>query len=296
MNATSHGSPGLRYPVIELPGLLVGTHDGEELRADAYVPDGSGPFPAFVLLHGGAFIKGSRDSYAPWGRWLASHGYLGLTTSYRLATPERTTYPEAIWDVKAAVQLLRGSAADLRTDPDRIGILGGSAGGYLAAMIGLTAGDAAFANPYPDRFREESTAVSVVVPMAGLFDLPAVWLHDRTARPDGPGPLELFLGGTPFTERRRYFEASPIFHASAANAKGTRWLLTWGTHDEVAPPETQSMAMARQLQMAGALVRIAPIPGAAHFWYMEGEVEEPGSFNAHFAARLLGFLRTWSGW
>ena len=56
------------------------------------------------------------------------------------------------------------------------------------------------------------------------------------------------------------------------------------------------MALARQLQMAGALVRLAPVVGAAHFWYMEGEVEEPGSFNAHFAGRLLGFLRTWSGW
>lgn len=285
-----------RYSVNEQPGIPVAVHDGHELLADAFVPDGEGPFPAVVLLHGGAFIKGDRGSYAPWGRWLAAQGYVGLSASYRLATPGRTTYPQAIWDVKAAVQHLRGAAPELRVDPDRIGILGGSAGGYLAAMIGLTATDPAFANPYPDRYRDVDASVSVVVPMAGLFDLVRLWEHDRTARPQVAGPLELFLGGTPFDERRRYFEASPIFHASTANARGTKWLLTWGTHDEVAPPESQSIAMAGQLQMAGALVRLCAIPGAAHFWYMEGEVESPGSYNAHFASRLLGFLRTWCGW
>ena len=221
---------------------------------------------------------------------------MALSASYRLATAGRTTFPEAIWDVKAAVQHLRGSAAELRVDPERIGILGGSAGGYLAAMVALTDDEPAFANPYPDAFRDRSAAVSVVVPMAGLFDLAKIWEHDRTTRPDGSGPLELFLGGTPFTARRRYYEASPIFHASTHNARGTKWLIAWGTHDEVSPPESQSLALARQLQMAGALVRLCPIVGAAHFWYMEGEVEEPGSANAELAGRLLGFLRTWCGW
>jgi pectinesterase len=284
------------YAVIEQPGLLVGIHDGVELRADAYIPDGEGPFAGMVMVHGGAFVKGNRSSYAPWGRFLAANGYAALAASYRLATADRTTFPEAIWDVKAAVQLLRGSAADLRIDPTRIGIMGGSAGGYLTAMVALTASDPTFANPYDDPHRSESAAVSVAVPMAGLMDLVACWEYDGISRPPGNQPLELYLGGTPLDQRRRYYEASPIFHASTANARGTRWLITWGERDEVVPPATNSEALVRELQLAGALVRIAPIPGAGHFWYMEGEVLEPGAISAQFAPRLLGFLRTWSGW
>lgn len=284
------------YGVIERPGLVAGIHDGVELLADAFVPDGDGPFPAFVMVHGGAFVKGNRSSYHPWGRFLAERGYVGLSASYRLATAGSPTYPQAIWDVKAAVQLLRGRAAELRVDPNRIGIMGGSAGGYLTAMVALTAGDPAFANPYDDPHKGESAAVSVAVPMAGLMDLVACWEYDRVSRPPGDNPLERFLAGTPLDQRRRYYEASPVFHASAANAKGTRWLITWGERDEVVPPATNSEALVRALQLAGATVRVAPIPGAGHFWYMEGEVLAPGAISAQFAPRLLGFLRTWAGW
>ncbi len=284
------------YAVIEEPGLLVGVHDGVELRADAFIPDGEGPFPAFVMVHGGAFVKGNRSSYAPWGRFLAQRGYAALSASYRLAAPGRPTFPEALWDVKAAVQHLRGDAARLRVDPARIGIMGGSAGGNLAAMVALTANEAALANPYDDPHRAQSAAVSVVVPMAGLMDAVACWEFDQISRPPGDQPLERYLGGTPLDQRRRYYEASPVFHASAANAKGTRWLITWGERDEVVPPAANSEALVRELQLAGALVRVAPIPGAGHFWYMEGEVMEPGTISAQFAPRLLGFLRTWSGW
>lgn len=285
-----------QYAVIERPGLVAGVHDGVELLADAFIPDGDGPFPAFVMVHGGAFVKGNRSSYHPWGRFLAERGCVGLSASYRLATPGNPTYPEAIWDVKAAVQLLRGRAGELRVDPDRIGIMGGSAGGYLTAMVALTANDPQFANPYDDPHKGESAAVSVAVPMAGLMDLVACWEYDRTSRAPGDNPLERFLDGTPLDQRRRYYEASPVFHASTANAKGTRWLITWGERDEVVPPATNSEALVRALQLAGATVRVAPIPGAGHFWYMEGEVLIPGAISAQFAPRLMGFLRTWAGW
>jgi acetyl esterase/lipase len=285
-----------RFSVTEQPGLLLAEHDGEPIYGDAWLPDGEGPFPAFVLLHGGAFTKGTRVSYTHWARFLASRGYVALSADYRLATAARTTYPEAIFDCKAAVQFLRGRATDLRVDASRIGILGGSAGAHLAAMVALTADERAFANPYDDPHRDLSAAVSVVVSMAGLFDLVKAWAHDRTLRPPGDAPLELFLGGTPLTERRRYFEASPLFHASERNARGQRWLISWGTNDEVAPPADHSLALAGQLQLAGAVVRLAPIVGAPHFWYMEAGPDEPGTVSADLGGRLLGFLRTWCGW
>jgi acetyl esterase/lipase len=275
MQAPLDRSGEFRYSVTEQPGLVFAEHDGEALRADAFLPDGEGPFPAFVLLHGGAFTKGTRASYSSWGRFLAAHGYVALCADYRLATAARTTFPESIWDAKAAVQYLRGC---------------------LAAMVALTAEETAFANPYPDPYRDLSAAVGVAVPMAGLFDLLKTWAHDRTLRPPADSPLELYLGGTPLTTRRRYYEASPLFYASERNARGTKWLIAWGTHDEISLPDDHSLALAGELQMAGALVRLAPIVGAPHFWYMEAGPDEPGSASAHLAGRLLGFLRTWCGW
>lgn len=283
------------FDVIQHPGLLIATHDGVDLQGDAFVPDGEGPFPAFVLLHGGAFTKGRRGTCAPWGRFLAAHGYVALAADYRLATPDRTTFPEAIWDVKAAIQLIRGRAAELRVDAARVGAMGGSAGANLAAMVALTAGLPQFDNPYPDEFRAESAAVDVVVAMAGPFDLLSTWRHGRTARPLGPQPIEAYLGGTPYSDRNRYYEASPVYHCSTANATGTKWLIAWGTHDEVSPPELHSLALAQELQMTGALVRLAPLVGAPHYWHMEGEVDDPGSYNQQLSGRLLRFLTAWAG-
>lgn len=282
--------------VEERQGLVYAVHDGEELRADAYLPAGDGPFPTFLMLHGGAFTKGTRGSYAAWGRALAARGYVAVSADYRLAKPGRTTYPEAIWDAKAAVQYVRGCAADLRVDPVRIGVLGGSAGGYLSAMVALTAGDPAFANPYDDPFRSEDDAVSVAVPMAGTFDMLKRWTFDRAHRPPDEQSAETFIGGTPFVDRRRWFEASPLFHVTRDNARRARWLIAWGTHDDVTDPADHSEALAEQLRLAGAVVRLVPLVGAPHFWYMDSDPADPTSYSGHMFGRLLGFLRTWSGW
>jgi acetyl esterase/lipase len=279
-----------------IAGLRVATHDGVDLLADAYLPAADGPRPAMVLLHGGAFTKGSRASYARWGRFLAANGYVGLATDYRLATADQATYPQAIFDAKAAVQYLRASSGELGVDPDRIGVMGGSAGAYLAAMVALTARLPAFANPYDDGFAGVSAAVDVVVPMAGSFDMLARWEFDRTNRPAGERTAEAFIGGTPFTERARWYEASPLFHASEQNATGTKWLFAWGTEDDVTPAADHSLRLATALKQAGALVRLVPLVGAPHYWYMEGEVGPSNPFAELMGMRLLTFLETWSGW
>lgn len=281
------------------PGRLVAVHDGEELRADAWLPAGAGGAarrPGMVLLHGGAFTKGSRGSYRPWSEFLARNGIVALSADYRLAHKGRTTYPEAIFDAKAAVQHLRGSAAELGVDPDRIGVMGGSAGAYLAAMVGLTARDDRFANPYPDEFAALSAAVDVIVPMAGAFDMVERWHYDRVHRPPDEATGEAFLGGTPYDMRERYYQASPIFHASTRNAKGTKWLIAWGTHDDITPPGQHSLKLADALKIAGALVRLVPLEGAPHFWYMEGGVDAGNPYNEHLGRRLLTFLADWAKW
>src|SRR5216683_1728067 len=96
------------------------------------------PLPAVLLIHGGGFRRGTRDSYLPTAIKLAQRGYVAATASYRLAP--RHQYPAAVQDAKAAVRYLRANAARLHLDTENICAMGGSAGGHLVLMLGLTAG------------------------------------------------------------------------------------------------------------------------------------------------------------
>jgi acetyl esterase/lipase len=279
----------------ETTGVAFANHDRGQLLADVYVPDEPGPHPGFVMYHGGAFSKGTRTSYAPWGRFLASRGYVALSADYRLAEPGRPTYPGAVQDAAAAVKYLRANASRLNVDPGRVGVMGGSAGAYLAAMVTLAAGQS-LATPDPDPYPGVSAKPSVAVVMAGSFDMLRRWEFDRSRRPPSEQFAEMFLGGTPFDARMRYYEASPLYHASAANAAGTSWLIGWGTEDDVTPPTDHSEALADQLKLAGALVRLVPIVGAPHFWYLDSDVEDTTTYAGHMARRMLDFLRVWCRW
>ncbi|MEJ7608749.1 MAG: alpha/beta hydrolase [Bryobacteraceae bacterium] len=92
--------------------------------------------PAVILVHGGGFRRGNRQSYLPLAIKLAERGYVAATVSYRLAP--RHQFPAPVHDVKAAVRFLRANAARFQIDPDRIGAFGSSAGGHLALFLGLT--------------------------------------------------------------------------------------------------------------------------------------------------------------
>jgi len=282
-------------PVEVREGIVYAEHDGHSLLADLYMPPGRDLAAGILLFHGGAWTKGKRASYENWGRFLAAEGYVAMAADYRLAGAGAPSFPLNIWDGHAAVQFLRGRSAEYGVDPDRIGVMGGSAGAHLAAMVTLTPRVASLRNPYADEFAAVPSTVSFAICMAGTYDLVQRWEQDQIERPTGENSAELYLGSSPMSVRSRYYEASPIFHASEENARGTRWLLAWGTEDDVTAPELHSIVLSRHLKRAGALVRHAPIVGAPHFWYFEGEVDE-GPFLPVFASRLRTFLQAWSGW
>src|SRR5262245_53563643 len=115
--------------------------------------------PAVLLVHGGGFRAGSKESYIPLAVKLAEHGYVAATANYRLSP--RNQFPAPVEDVKAAVRFLRANAAKYNIDSKRIGALGGSAGGHLVLMLGLTAGVEEFEGTGPNR--DQSSAVQAVV-------------------------------------------------------------------------------------------------------------------------------------
>ena len=94
--------------------VVYAVHDGVSLNGDLYLPMSAGPHPAMLFIHGGGFRGGSKAGYAnTWGPYLAARGYVVFAIDYRLATPDKTMWPEALFDCKAALQYLRGNAAML---------------------------------------------------------------------------------------------------------------------------------------------------------------------------------------
>jgi acetyl esterase/lipase len=111
-------------------GVAYATHDGVSLQGDLYLPAGAGPYPALIGVHGGGWQAGARNAFQFWGPWLAERGYVLFAISYRLAKKGQKMFPQAVNDVLAAVQFVRGNAGQIKVDPERIALFGASAGGH----------------------------------------------------------------------------------------------------------------------------------------------------------------------
>ncbi|HEV8021895.1 MAG TPA: alpha/beta hydrolase [Candidatus Lustribacter sp.] len=257
--------------MIEKP-IVYATPGGEALSADAYLPDSKQPAPVIIAIHGGSWKRGVRSSYKYLGPFFAARGFALLTLDYRLATDVKNLYPAAVDDVRAAVRYVREHAAELNVDPGRIVLLGDSAGGHLAALVGLT----------------ERPQVKVVVGVVGVYDLAAQWQHDLPVRPSD-NIAQGFLGVPLPDNRQLYFEASPVSHATTANAAGgPSFMLAWSLFDDIVDHATQSEVFLRALKQAGFYTR-SLVQQTNHFWIGD-PLDEAGSHSAYFAVRLLRFL------
>jgi acetyl esterase/lipase len=268
--------------------IVYAIHDGVELAGDLYLPAGAGPFPLLINVHGGYWRRGARETYQHWGPYLAERGYAGFTISYRLTKPGRKTYPEAVHDVRAAVQFMRGRAKELRLDPARFALWGNSAGAQLAALVALAGDSPLFAGGYrQDPHAALSTNVKVLIGVYGIYDLLAQWRHSQIGNP-ADNLVESFLGCSPMQDRRIYFEASPISHAVIGN-NTTAVFLSWGTEDDVVDHRVQSLEFLLALKQAGFNARTCVMHGAPHYW-LSDPIEEPASHSGFLAPRLLRFL------
>ena len=277
-------------PGIEVQlGIEYANHDGVALLGDLYAPAAPGAYPALLLIHGGAWKLGSRTAYRFWGPYLARHGYVAFSVDYRLASPGQPMYPQNVHDVKAAVQYLHGMGAAIKVDPDRLGAMGDSVGGYFASLLALSGDSPKLANPYTgDAHHGVSTRLKVAIPVYGWFDLLSLWEHNQLTRPRDP-VTELYLGASPMENRDIYYEASPISWTTIHNNKAD-FLVVWGTADDIADHRTQSIPFVTALKRAGTYTRTVPIEGAPHFWISE-PLDEPHSYAGFLAPKLLRFLR-----
>jgi acetyl esterase/lipase len=268
-------------------GLVYTTRDGQALRGDLHTPAGEGPFPVVIAAPGGGWAVCDPSGLKHWGEFLARHGFATFAFQYRVSAAEKT-FPKPVFDVLDAIRFVRRSAAELRVDPERIALLGSSAGAHVSALAAL-AGDAPpFAGSGP---ADVDARVKAFAGIYGAYDMFALWQQEIANAPSAAQRRsECSLGGPPYADRQLYFDASPLSHVRYAVNK-LPVFLAWGTADQVVPPQTQSLPFLAALKQAGFMVQGCPVAGAGHFWFMDEPVEEPGSFSAFLAPRLLRFLQ-----
>lgn len=264
-------TPPARLPdnVIFGPNIEYANPDGQHLQLDMASPKtGTGPFPAIICIHGGGFRAGTRQGYDSLCIKLAERGYVSVTVSYRLAP--KYPFPAAVHDVKAAVRWLRANAGKYRIDPDRIGVMGGSAGGHLAQFLSVTAhvpeleGDVGTTG--------QSSKVACVVNYYG----PSDFTRSYGKSVDAAEVLPLFLGGNLQEARHRHIVASPLYWVTPQAAPT---LCIHGTEDKYVAYE-QATWLIDRLKAADVDAELLTLQGAGHgFKGADAETAEKAMFT-----------------
>lgn len=230
--------------------ITYGKGGNTELQLDLARPAGDGPFPAIIFIHGGGWHQGDRRAYKSQIIEAAERGYVAATISYRLmefdeskkeTTTATPTFPAQVHDAKAAVRWLRAQAENYHVDPNRIGVTGGSAGGHLSLLVGLT--DAASGLEGDGGNPDQPSRVQAVVNFFGPTEMASCYEASSVA-----WMLRLFMGGTPGEAADTYEAASPITYVSSEDPP----VLTLHGDKDALVPVTQATTLDEKMKAAGA--------------------------------------------
>ncbi len=243
--------------------------DGAPLYFDAAIPEGPGPFPAAIIVHGGGWVRGDRlTEVQPLFTPLTNAGIAWFSIDYRLSS-DWTQFGTAIEDVENALRFVKKHAAEYRIDPNRIALVGESAGGQLAAMAALNA--------------KSDTRVSAVVALYTPTDLVDLAKNSTLV----PQQLRESVRGTPleFLMMARLRQLSPLYNL---RADAPPFLLIHGTGDRLVP-YAQSQAMCSRMKSAGASCELYTVEGAGHgIRWWEGSRPE---VSAAYKDKMVAWLK-----
>jgi len=225
------------------------------LKLDLYLPEKAHP-PLIVYVHGGAWRGGSKKENPL--RPLVDQGFALASIDYRLST--QAPFPAQAYDIKAAIRFLRAQQSQFGIDAHRIVIAGASAGGHLAALVGVTNGNKELEGHVGGNL-DQSSDVQGIISLFGASNFMTILEqstdHGRSVRIPA---LQLLLGGLPAEKPELAKLASPVNHIDAHDPP---LLLLHGDADPQMPPE-QSKELAAAYKKAGLPVKLVIIPGAVH--------------------------------
>jgi acetyl esterase/lipase len=263
--------PGDVYPdrVTRFPGGVTGLADVifstvpgyRPAVVDLYLPPkrvASQPRPLIIYIHGGGWMGGHTRQSAAFSNFpqvlasLASEGFVVASLEYRLSGEAK--FPAQLQDVRAAIRFLKANAAKYGIDPTKVALWGGSAGGHLAALGGLSCGAPGIDDkPQP----AGSECVQAVVSWYGVFDFAPMVQRAEQA------PVALLgceSGAT--CPANKIAAVSPLTYL---DAKDPPFLLIHGDDDKVVPAE-QSRIAATRMMAVGVPVETIFMPGIDHSW------------------------------
>jgi acetyl esterase/lipase len=225
--------------------VVYGRAGDVELKLDLAQPEGPGPFPAVICIHGGTWMSGSKSGYGPAMQLLAQSGYVGAAVDYRFAPTYK--FPAQVDDVRKAIRYLRTHAAELKIDPDRLAVMGDSAGGQLALLLGL---------------KDREAGVLAVINCYGPSDLTRWELATEGGKIEGMDAdtaLELVFG-TKDRASSTLKQASPLYLI----AKGAPPILTLHGDADVVVKLEQAEWLHAALRKAGVEEKLVVMKGVGH--------------------------------
>lgn len=237
-------------------------------KLDVYLPadrDTSTRSPAIVLIHGGGWSGGIKDARRELqlGVTFARAGYVAVSVEY--LRERNSPWPQNIFDCKNAVRWIRANAARLQVDPDKIGVIGGSAGGHLALMVGYTAGVKELTSEelYPG-IRDD---VQAVVNLYGITDLEMERIRSRPGRSPGRPWGYALLNDVQQKDRRQWKLGAPIEHVTSTTIPT---MILHGDMDLTVDVE-HAQVLAAKLKEAGVLHEVQILPGAPHSFLLHDQ-------------------------
>ncbi|HTT87155.1 MAG TPA: alpha/beta hydrolase [Acidimicrobiales bacterium] len=238
---------------IDYAGDGLRSHRLDILRRRGAPPSGA---PVLLYIHGGAWVIGDkREQGLPLMHELARRGWVAVTINYGLSP--KATWPDHVVDCKRALAWVRDHIAEYGGDPGFIAVSGGSAGGHLAALVALSAGDPRF----QPGFEDADTSVDACVPFYGVYDMTA----GRGSSRYDEGLLKL-LETRVF--KRRLDEAPELFEAASpirrVNPGAPPFLVVHGTHDTLVPVAEARAFVAALREVSRSPVLYAELPYAQH--------------------------------
>ena len=247
-------------PVVTRTDVIYGRVEGAALLANIAYPDGPSLKPAIISVHGGRWRAGNRAdaSSIKVTQW-AEFGYFAMSIDYRLVGGSPA--PAPYLDMLTAIRWLHAHAEDYRIDPERVYLIGQSAGGQMVSLF-ATAGEAGF--PRTGGWEKARSDVKAVISVAATYELNSLsW-----------GNLWTPVDGKPVEDARRH--ASPVNHVHP----GMKPLLVIHSDDDKSVPVQQANDMVEKLKAAGVQHRYVHYTDKGHMGITDDVIREARAFIA----------------